>query len=270
MGTVTIDKPFGPAVEEIPLSRSPLVSVIAQIRFQAVMAIQGDPAFAAPFQEALRKDYPVLRQERQMQILIGPSGGLPQDAGVLLRFEQQDPDAWQVTLAPSFVALSTKKRYVNRSDFLTRLTIVLHALKEWLGPKVCDRIGVRYIDRVGAEHLPDLPKLVRSEVLGVTGSESDSEVEVVHTLADTLFHLSDASELRSRWGIMPVGGTYDPAVEPFTERSWVLDLDHYTSETLDFELAPITERVTEFCDRIYRFFRWAVTEDFLESFGAER
>lgn len=267
---MTIDKPFGPPVEEIPLSRSPLVSVIAQIRFPAVMAIQADPAFAAPFQEALRKDYPVFRRERQMQVLIGPGGTFPQDAGDILRFEQQDPDAWQVTLAPSFVALSTKQYYESRSDFLTRLTIILHALEGWLGPKVCDRIGVRYIDRIGDEFVPDLPRLVRSEVLGVAGSPPDGEVEVMHTLADTVFRLADTSELRSRWGVVPVGATYDPAVEPAPERTWVLDLDHYTSGQQDFDLAAISERVATFCDRIYRFFRWAVTNDFLEAFGAER
>src|SRR5207302_6060775 len=140
--------------------------VIAQVRFPAVVSIQADPVFVAPFQEALRKDYPILRQERQLQVLIGPTGGFPQDAGVIHRFEQQDPDAWQVTLAPTFVSLSAK-RYTKRSDFLARLTVVLHALERWLDPKVCDRIGVRYIDRVIGKQLAQLPKLVRPEDLGI-------------------------------------------------------------------------------------------------------
>jgi uncharacterized protein (TIGR04255 family) len=269
LGSV-IEKPFGPPVDEVPLRDSPLTSVIAQVRFPAVMSIQGDPGFVGPFQEALRKDYPILRQERQLLVLVGPTGGFPQDAGVLLRFEQQDPDAWQVTLAPTFVSLSTKKRYASRSDFLTRLTVVLHALEGWLGPKVCDRIGVRYLDRVSKEHLEQLSKLVRPEVLGVGGSPTEGGVEVVHSLADTLFRLDDSSELRSRWGILPAGATYDPGVEPIGDPSWVLDLDHYTAKPEDFDLAAINDRVATFCDRIYRFFRWAVTDDFLDTFGAER
>jgi uncharacterized protein (TIGR04255 family) len=114
-------------VKEVPLRNAPIVSVIAQVRFPAVMSIQPDSSFVAPFQEALRKDYPILRQERQLQILLGPSGALPQDGGMILRFEQQDPDAWQVTLAPTFVSLSAK-RYTSRGDFLSRLAVVLHAL----------------------------------------------------------------------------------------------------------------------------------------------
>ncbi len=268
-GIVMIKTPFGPAVEEVPLQNSPLVSVIAQVRFPAVMSIQPDSGFVAPFQEALRRDYPILRQERQLQVLIGPSGASPHDAGVILRFEHQDPDAWQVTLAPTFVSLSAK-HYTRRSDLLSRLTVVLHALDSWLDPKVCDRVGVRFIDRVSGEHLAHLPKLVRPEVLGITGALAGSEVEVVHTLADALFRLDDASELRGRWGLLPTGATYDPGIEPAAEQSWVLDLDHYTAQPGDFDLASISERVSTFCDRIYRFFRWSVTDDFLDTYGAVR
>ena len=268
LGSV-IDKPFGPPVDEVPLRNSPLASVIAQVRFPAVISIQGDPGFVAPFQEVLRKDYPILRQERQLQVLIGPTGGFPQDAGTILRFEQQDPDGWQVTLAPTFVSLSAK-RYTSRSDFLGRLAVVLHALESWLSPKVCDRIGVRYIDRVSGKNLEQLANLVKPELLGVGAAQIDAGAEVVHTLADTLFHLDDSSELRSRWGILPPGATYDPGVEPTGESSWVLDLDHYTAKPEDFDLAAINGRVATFCDRIYRFFIWSVTDDFLDAFGADR
>jgi uncharacterized protein (TIGR04255 family) len=264
-----IDNPFGPPVDEVHLRDSPLVSVIAQVRFPAVMAIQGDASFVAPFQEKLRKDYPILRPERQLQVLIGPSGGVPQDAGVIFRFQEQDPDGWEVTLASTFVSLSTKKRYVDRSDFLTRLTVVLHALEGWLEPRVCDRIGIRFLDRVTGEPLEQISKLVRPEVLGVGAFGTEARVEVVHALADTLFRVEDGSELRSRWGVLPPGTTYDPGVEPINEPCWVLDLDHYTSQPQDFDLAAIGGLVATFCDRIYRFFRWAVTDEFLSTFGAE-
>ena len=269
LGPVTIETPFGPSVEEVHLSSSPLVGVIAQVRFPAVTSIQPGSSFVAPFQEALRKDYPVLRQERQLQVLVGPSGASPYDAGIILRFEQQDPDAWQVTLAPTFVSLSTK-RYTRRSDLLSRLNVVLHALDNWLDPKVCDRVGVRYIDRVTGEQLDQLAKLVRPEVFGIKGTPSGGGVEVVHMLTDTLFRLDDASEMRSRWGLLPKGATYDPSIEPVGEQSWVLDLDHYTAQPVDFDLAAISERVSTFCDRIYRFFRWSVTDEFLDAYGAER
>jgi uncharacterized protein (TIGR04255 family) len=262
--------PFGPSVDEVPLTRAPLVNVIAQVRFPAVMKIEADRGFVATFQEAIRKDYPILRPERQLGVTIGPGGVQPQDAGTVWRFETKDPDAWQVTLATTFVSLSAK-RYTRRSDLLARLTVVLHALEGWLHPTVCDRIGVRYVDRVAGDTLVRLADLVRPEILGVAGDGTSlGTVDVIHALSDTLFRLDDASELRGRWGRLPAGATYDPGIEPAREASWVLDLDHYTSQPEDFDLASIGGKVSDFCDRIYTFFRWAVTDAFLDEFGAER
>lgn len=267
---MTMTTPFGPSVEEVPLSRAPLVNVIAQVRFPAVMKIEADSGFVATFQEAIRNDYPILRPERQLGVLIGPGGVQPQDAGTVWRFETKDPDAWQVTLAPTFVSLSAK-RYTRRSDLLARLTVVLHALEAWLHPNVCDRIGVRYVDRVTGDQLARISKLVRSEVLGVAGDEALlGNAEVVHALSDTLFRIDDASQLRGRWGRLPAGATYDVGIEPSREPSWVLDLDHYTSQPENFDLATIGGKAADFCDRIYTFFRWAVTDAFLEEFGAVR
>ena len=78
--------PFGPSVEEVPLPASPLVNVIAQVRFPAVMRIEADKAFVATFQEAIRHDYPILSAERQLRAMIGPTGVQPLDAGTLWRF----------------------------------------------------------------------------------------------------------------------------------------------------------------------------------------
>ena len=268
--TATTITPFGPPVREVPLTRAPLVNVIAQVRFPAVMKIEADSGFVAAFQESIRKDYPILRPERQLGVMIGPGGVQPQDAGTVWRFETKDPDAWQVTLASTFLSLSAK-RYTRRSDLLTRLTVVLHALEGWLHPTVCDRIGVRYVDRVTGDQLAQLHTLVRPEILGVGGDEAAlGSVNVVHALSDTLFQLADASQLRGRWGRLPAGATYDPGIEPAPGPSWVLDLDHYSSQPEDFDLAAIGGKVADFCERIYTFFRWAVTDTFLDEFGAER
>ena len=40
--------------------------------------------------------------------------------------------------------------------------------------------------------------------------------------------------------------------------------------TLDFDLDTIDGKIADFCARVYTFFRWVVTDDFLTEFGAER
>ena len=54
-GKVMTMTPFGPSVQEVPLTRAPLVNVIAQVRFPAVMKIEADSGFVATFQELIRK-----------------------------------------------------------------------------------------------------------------------------------------------------------------------------------------------------------------------
>jgi uncharacterized protein (TIGR04255 family) len=124
---------------------------------------------------------------------------------------------------------------------------------------------------VTGEQFGRLDSLVRPEILGVLGDAALlASAEVVHALSDTLFRLDDLSEMRGRWGRIPAGATYDAGIEPAREPSWVLDLDHYTVQPEDFGLATIGEKVAMFCDRIYTFFRWAVTDEFLDEYGRER
>ena len=262
-------EPFGSPVTEVPLSKAPLVHVIAQVRFPQVLSID-DPSFVAGFQERIRDQYPILRQERQIGMEIGPAGVRPQDAGMLWRFETRNPDDWQVTLSQTFVSLSTR-RYTNRADFLNRFANVLEALAQWLSPSICDRVGVRYIDRLTEPHLTRLPELIQPPALGILGPQVTlTNVAVAHALSDTVFRLPDASELRTRWGLLPAGATYDSGLEPVTEPSWVLDLDHSTAGATDFAPAAITKQLELFCERIYTFFRAAVTDQFLHEFGAQQ
>lgn len=261
-------EPFGPPVTEVPLTRAPLVHVIGQVRFPPVLSID-DAGFVAGFQERIRGQYPILRQERQLGVSVGPSGVLPQDAGLLWRFETRDPDAWQVTLSQTFVSLSARS-YTSRADFLDRFSKILDALSDWLQPSICDRVGVRYIDRLTGADLDRLGELLQPQVLGMADSSVElAGVQLAHALSDSVFRLPDSSELRARWGVVPADATYDSGLEPVGQRSWVLDLDHSSSAASEFDPAAIAHQVELFCERIYRFFRNAVTEQFLTEFGAQ-
>ena len=267
MGTV-IETPFGPAVPEVPLPRSPLAFVVAQVRFERVASI-GSEDFIAGFQESIRGVYPVMRREQQAGVLVGPDGQITTaESGHLWRFDER-PEGWQVTLAPDFVALSTD-RYTRRHDFLDRLTSVLSAAQRDLRVRFCERLGVRYVDRVtDPTALARLRELVRPEVLGTVVTDPGLEVELVHSFADTTYQLPDQVEMHGRWGLLPPKATFDPAIAPSDTASWVLDLDAYTSEPTSFEPTALGARAESACERIYRFFRWAVQDEFLVAHGGQ-
>jgi uncharacterized protein (TIGR04255 family) len=73
-----------------------------------------------------------------------------------------------VTLSPDFVALSTS-RYTRRRDLIDRLRDVVTAAQTHLRVRFCDRLGVRYVNRVTEQALLGrLAELFRTEVLGTT------------------------------------------------------------------------------------------------------
>lgn len=266
MGTV-IAEPFGVIVPEIQLPNAPLVFVVAQARFERVASIASEE-FIAGFQEAIRSTYPRMRRDQQASVLIGPDGRVvTSEAGVAWRFDQH-PERWQVALAPDSVAISTSS-YTSRTDFIARLATVLTAAQQQLGLRFCERVGVRYVDRVTDDNLLSrLGDLVRPEVMGAaSGPLGEDGVERVHSFSDATYRLSEGASLHARWGLLPAQATLDPAVAPVDVPSWVLDLDAYSTDSVPFDARALTERAEAFCQRIYRFFRWTVTDEFLLAHG---
>lgn len=263
-----LDDPDDPLVAmppvEVPLPTAPLVRVIAQIRFPEVLSVELRD-FVAPFQAAIRADYPVLRPEHAQGFTLGSAGLAHAKPQVAWRFVDADAH-WRVSLTPDFLALETTK-YVSRADFFGRLRSLAAALEEHVQPAQVDRLGVRYIDRITGPEFYDISKLVRSEVRGITGTSAAAHA--VHALSESMFVIDDARFL-ARWGFLPPGATVDPAaIEPATEQSWLLDLDMFSSTPMPFVVDRVVERAQHYAERIYTVFRWAVTNEFLVRYGGK-
>lgn len=262
-----IETPFGPAVSEVPLPRSPLAFVVAQARFERVASVSSED-FIGGFQEEIRSTYPVMQRAQQAGMLIGPDGQIvTADGGVIWQFDER-PLGWQVVLAPDFVALSTKQ-YTRRQDLLDRFQVILAKAQQKLRLRFCTRLGVRYVNRVWERPLLErLAELLRPEVLGVAGVEPGEEgVEGLHHFVDATYRLPGALQLHARWGVLPANVTFDPAIEAAETRSWVLDLDGYSTEQAPFDPHALIGTTAQVTARVYRFFRWAVQDEFLIAHG---
>ena len=265
-----LDTPLaGPPPPEVPLADPPLVRVIAQVRFPLVASLE-KREFIASFQEAIRGVYPVLRPEESPGVVLGPQGVLDARSNTSWRFTEAS-GAWRVTLAPDFLALDTT-RYSSRDDFMRRWGVVLQALKEHVAPRVMDRLGIRYIDRVSGQNLTDLPKLVRPEVAGILGSPLAHHAR--HAISENVFVLpEDEGQVTVRWGLLPAQSTVDPGgLGPIDEPSWILDTDafqSYPAESCELSVNSVVEQARGFAERIYSIFRWAVTDEFLRRYGGQ-
>lgn len=260
----------GPPPPEVPLAEPPLVRVIAQVRFPLIASIEKRD-FIAAFQEAVRREYPVLRPEQSRSVVLRTGGVMDAHTSTSWRF--LDPSsAWRVTLAPDFLALETSC-YTSRDDFLERFRRTLGALEAHVDPKVVDRLGLRYVDRISGPNLDDLSALVRPEVSGILATPLANQAR--HAVSENVFELPDEAGLvTTRWGLVPPHGTVDPgAVEPIDERSWLLDIDVFESPSSatarPFEVDPIVMQTRAFAERSYSIFRWAVTDEFLRRYGGQ-
>jgi uncharacterized protein (TIGR04255 family) len=254
-----------PVPQEVPLEAAPLVRVVAQVRFPLVASIE-QRDFIAPFQEAVRREYPALRPEKTFGMVLGGGGLVETQAPTTTwRFEDISGD-WRASLAPSFVALETT-RYSSRADFLERFERLLRATSDHVDPQVVDRLGIRYIDRVPWSSPEDFGRLVSADVAGPLLWPVGDMVK--QAITQSIFMLpDDAGELMVRWGLVPANSTVDPsAVEPCDSPSWLLDLDAYVNRTQSFNVEALLDSTRLFAERVYTFFRWMVTEEFLRQFG---
>ena len=255
-----------PPPAEIPLPRAPLVLVVAQVRFPQITSVSRSE-FIGPFQEAIRHDYPILRQESIQDFLINPTRQTAKSSSSKIWRFSEDDGPWRVSLSEAFIALETKQ-YSSRDDFLSRLERILEAFEEHVAPKRAERVGIRYVDRLAGEDAEDMPNLVRPELAGILATEVARMTG--QAVSQHLFTLGGADRLVARWGRLPAGRTIDPnTIEPVDTPSWLLDLDAFRAESMPFSSEELTAQARGFAERIYTFFRWAVTPAFLTRFGGE-
>lgn len=259
---VDADPLTGPSPREVPLSRAPLVRVIAQVRFPTILAVRQPDRMMIGLQEAIRADYPELRQEQSHNIRLEP-GREPQiEPSVIWRFVDIT-GSWQAAIAPDFVALETEA-YTDRGDFLVRFGKLLGTIEATLTPRIATRLGLRYIDRLRDSAVENIGAMVRPEMLGLAGPFQGRAMLVS---GEALLEAAEG-RVRARWGLLPPGASFDPAAAaPIDVASWMLDLDMFREERREFMGAALLAEAEAFAKRIYTIFRWAVTDDFLRHYG---
>lgn len=270
MDASVVTEPFGDdLLEEVPLPRSPLVRALGQVRFPNLAALSTPSADATVglVVDRLKDDYPIFGEQREAQIVMTPEGVTQTQGAKLWQMRSRD-EAWQVTLGGTFVALDTKA-YTSRGDFARRLEGILRAISEVLDPPYAERLGVRYTNRIEKPELVlRIQELVKPEVLGGLAVPRPGDVALAHTLTESLYTIGSRM-LHVRWGLLPPNAQIDPTLPPASSKNWVFDLDSFAEERLDFDASALASTAESLASAAYRYFRWAVTEDFLKEFGGD-
>ncbi|HVQ96433.1 MAG TPA: TIGR04255 family protein [Mycobacteriales bacterium] len=283
MATVALSGPFGSErMDEVVLAAAPLARVICQIRFPRLTRLAASDEAANTVAAALADDYPVFNQAREVTIMITPDGVTQTPGGGQVWQLGSADGTWQVSFGAEFLAVHTAA-YTTRDAFTEKLAQVVEVFGLVVAVPHCERIGIRYINRIDSERvsLAELPALVRPEMRGGLAVPL-ANAKLVTAMSEALYDLAPPTEptppgvpapltdgLQARWGLLPSMAQLDPTLSALPRPSWVLDLDAFRVALSPFTRENVAGQVDELAERAYRYFRWVVTEEFLTRFGKQ-
>ena len=256
------------------LKRLPLALIVSQVQYPPILRVS-DADFIAPFQEAVRHQYPLAGQEQQLQITVGPRGIEPVPAARQWRFS--DPDfGWSLVLSPASISLEGRgDSYVTFAEMARRFQTAVEQLITTLRPARLDRVGLRYINEIHHERGTSpgaWAGLISDALLAPVTSFLGTEFAPSQTLQEIRANRGSDTAVTIRHGHLPAGSTVPPRLnrEPSELAFYLLDIDHgTTSPRAPFEPAAVSSILQEFNESNWLIFRKAVTDELFAYFGPE-
>ena len=263
------DPLFGDVPKSVRLDHAPLARVSWRVRFARISKIEVE-SYIAEFQEAIREKYPRLERGMTMGVDVAVNGGAvePRPISSILWRLSDASNSFRVILGADSVILDTNK-YVSRDDFLSRFEFVLNNLGETVRPSLVEEVNVKYVDRLtNADDLDTLPSLINERLLNVLHPTLIDNIE--YSMSEITGKTKEG-RINARFGLLPPNFSHDPSViEPIDGASWLLDVTANSTgcDQKDFDPTALTEELSRAAARAYAFFRWSVTQEFLDRFGA--
>jgi uncharacterized protein (TIGR04255 family) len=259
-------------MERIPhpqLSNPPILLVIAQVRFSSVLQMS---KFIPEIQERLRtQGFPKFRPAQQQNLLIGPPGTPPANQSPTLLWEFLDRDDRKSLVVETGSVAFVVTDYSVFESFRDRLEIALSAISEVAKPSLRERIGLRYVNLVIPRPGKQVSDYIGAELQGMSPAQlSLKPVSYVSVMLSQ----SEVGTFVFRCTCPTQGPTIPPDVQllglktdkPLSLGSefCVLDFDHFTEKTKDFDVPAILSDFDQLHDLLDRSFRLAVKKEALQ------
>lgn len=249
----------------------PLVLTVCQVRFARVLSI-GDDAFVAPFQNTVRRQFPLVERPVELEFSLDMRPTDPQssvarsNATRNWRFTDVN-GTWALVLAQEFLTLETRQ-YSDFGRFLERLSFVLNALVKHIEPDLGLRIGLRYIDEIRTPG--EDPRIaIRPELLGAMAQEEVFS-RAVRSVQEIALQYPNHEGIVLRHGYFSSGTTVQPPSPDLAPQGpfYLLDTDVYREfpppDSLQMDVSSICQHVEEYHQAIYRVFRWALADQYVK------
>lgn len=256
--------PF-PDSPRVIYEKNPLVEVICQLRFPAILRI--DSEIPAAYQEALRERYPIFGESQGQQNIkldlqpelanmLGSAGPLLFRGRTSYDFISAD-QSWKVRLTRETLTLITSK-YERWEDFKEHLRLPLELLIRDYGPAFFTRIGLRYRDviRRSSLNLRDVNwrDLLQPHIAGELSTEVADDV--LQCANQSLIRFEPESQVLINHGLV---------ANQENEICYLIDSDFSTEQKT--EINDVNQRLDDYNRQAGRLFRWCITDRLHESMG---
>lgn len=131
------------------LDKSPLIEVIAQLRFPTILRIANQQP--VDFQDCIRFDYPIFETSKNLQIPVELSNLLTQFSSkfptdLTYQFKSEDLNS-QISLDKNSITIATTK-YERYENFISQFKTAVEIFEKIYNPSFYSRIGLRYRDLI--------------------------------------------------------------------------------------------------------------------------
>lgn len=243
------------------LSRTPLIYVVTQVRFSAVMSIE---KYVPEIQEKLRHRYPWFQHSKIQEVALTSPGTPAVSFNDRFEFLAREKRTG-IVLTRNSIALHTNK-YSNFEEFEEEFGNALSAVHESVGLGLVERIGLRYIDLVRLTEGESWPDYIQRELLGLDPSLvgvsqwSSQFGSIGKTDVGTLVFRFLQSENPLPPDLSPGGLHYDKELLRPGEVGTILDFDHYSEANGEFVFDSVLTAIGDLHDNLDRAFRNSVTK----------
>jgi len=261
-----------PLPERVVFGNPPLILTVCQLKFASILSVT-IPAYVAPFQQAIREEYPILSRTLQVRAELGAGSESGAAGGSLSQSQAwtfvDRSGLWTVTLAEDALAIEAR-RYLHFENFLGRLRRLLDALVQHIQPSAGLRLGLRYINEIRPDSMVPLDA-VKNEIRGPLAVPSLAKRARL-SIQELQLQFSENRAVHVRHGLLQ-GSTVEPARGESVPQGefYLLDIDAFQTfeipDTLLMQPEGICSSVVEFHDAIEALFRWSLTDTYTKSMG---
>ena len=233
-----------PKAPRVIYRRNPLINVVCQIRFPAILRISSESPSA--FQEAIRHHYPIFGTSQNTRAY---------------HFFSEDQN-WQLVLDKDFLALSAK-RYDRWETFKSHLEGPLKTFCQDYQPSFFSRVGIQYRNIISRSALnvqtENWGNLLNSQATSAL-SWSDYPGEIIGTRSEAWLRLDrNGSRLRVNHGLVNVRET--------NERCYLIDNDFFMESKT--EIGDALNKLETLHGEAGKLFRWWITDTLHQAMGPE-